>query len=367
MLNFDNEKLAQISNKLCDNYENLLNKLNVSLEDYGKYYVGCCPIHSGDNKTAFNLFKDGHTIRGNWVCRTRQCECCFKPTILGFVRGILSCKNGWCDKEDKTKVVPFYQVINWSCEFLKTDWSQFKSDSGSIESKKYIKTMESLSRKKLSGVGTPRDVAIKCLSIPSKQMLDRGFSEQILRNYDVGLCVKSNNGFHDRTIIPVYDESGKSMVAYTGRSIYNKCGKCDSYHNPNGDCPHENYRKIHCKWKHSPNINNYLYNYWAAKPYIKQSQSAILVEGPLDCLRLEEAGIKNSVAIFGTSLTEQQEIMLEMSSAFKLILLLDNDEAGRLGCENIKKKLFRSYNIVIPKYNGHDVGELTVEQVREIL
>lgn len=364
--NSDNEKLAQLSNRLCDNYEGLLSKLDVSLEDSGKYFVGCCPIHSGDNRTAFNLFKDGHTVRGNWVCRTRQCEYCFKPTILGFIRGILSSKNGWCDKSDTNKVLPFYQVVNWACEFLKTDWGSLKADGSILESKKYIATMESLSRKKLNSVGTPRETAIKCLSIPSPYILQRGFSEDILRTYDVGLCLKSNNGFHDRSIIPVYDETGKIMVAYTGRSIFDKCNKCNSYHNPKNICPDEKYLNIYCKWKHSPNINNYLFNYNNAKPYIKKSQTVILVEGPLDCLKLCEAGINNSVAIFGTSISEQQQITLETSGAWNVIAMLDMDEAGRFGCEKIKKQLSRSYNVRIVNYGKKDVGELTIDEVKEL-
>lgn len=363
---FDSNKIAQISDRLCDNYDALLNNLDVSLEDSGKYFVGCCPIHCGDNKTAFNLFKEGHTIRGNWVCRSRQCESCFKPTILGFVRGILSSKNGWCDKGDTNKVIPFYQVINWACQFLKTDWNSLKSAGSNLESKKYIAAMESLNKKKLNSGGTPRETAIKCLSIPSKYITSRGFNEELLKKYDIGLCLKSNNGFQDRSIIPVYDETGKVMVAYTGRSIFDECNKCHSYHNPQHSCPGDKYINIYSKWKHSPHINNYLYNYNNAKTYIKKSQTAILVEGPLDVLKLIEAGVNNSVAIFGTSISEQQQIILETSGAWNIILMLDMDDAGRLGCEKIKKQLSRSYNVKILNYAKKDVGELSIDEVKQI-
>lgn len=150
-----------------------------------------------------------------------------------------------------------------------------------------------------------------------------------------------------RVVVPVYDNDGKFMVGCSGRVIDN----------------------IEPKWKHSHNFStaNFLYNFWRAKNSIKKTRTAILVEGPGDVWRLEEAGFDNSLALFGCQLHDPQQVMLEKSGAMNLVVLLDNDEAGTLGEKNIKKTLSRSYNLFFPNFFAKDVGELSTEQVKEIL
>src|SRR5205085_11087431 len=57
----------------------------------------------------------------------------------------------------------------------------------------------------------------------------------------------------------------------------------------------------------------------------------VLVEGYTDVLALHQAGIRNSVGVMGTSLTEEQVIELEraVGSAGILELCLDADQAGQ--------------------------------------
>ena len=92
---YDQHKLKILSDSLCDNIEELLEILNISeykLSD--KMIAMNCPIHQGDNPSALNLYYVGDSYRGNWKCRTHNCEEIFKPSILGFVRGcFFECAN----------------------------------------------------------------------------------------------------------------------------------------------------------------------------------------------------------------------------------------------------------------------------------
>ena len=49
-----------------------------------------------------------------------------------------------------------------------------------------------------------------------------------------------------------------------------------------------------------------------AKEFIKESGIVILVESPGNVWRLEEAGVHNSVAIFGSSLADRQKMILDI-------------------------------------------------------
>lgn len=171
-----------------------------------------------------------------------------------------------------------------------------------------------------------------------------------------------------RVVVPVYDDSGKFMVAYTGRSIYTKCAKCLAYHAPQDKCIIDDYVHLHSKWKNQADnpISQYLYNYWNAKKYIVESKTVILVEGPGDVWKLEEAGIHNSVAIFGLELYDSQQIILESSGAMTAVLLLDNDEPGRNATIKLKEQLRRCYKIVVPSLPAKDIGEISISDIQKL-
>jgi DNA primase len=185
------------------------------------------------------------------------------------------------------------------------------------------------------------------LEIPPQYYLKRGYSAKILDEFDVGLCKNPNKPMTGRVVVPVYDNDGKFMVGCSGRAIDDSLPK----------------------WKHSHNFSppNFLYNFWRAKNSIKKTRTAILVEGPGDVWRLEEAGLDNSLALFGCQLHDPQQVILEKSGAMNLVVLLDNDEAGTLGKQYIQKTLSRSYNLFFPNFFAKDVGELSTSQVKEIL
>ena len=77
-----------------------------------------------------------------------------------------------------------------------------------------------------------------------------------------------------------------------------------------------------------------------------------------------EAGYKNSVSIFGSSLTDEQLIILEESGILNLIILTDFDEAGKKAVEQIKRKCGRRFNYFRPHISKKDIGEMSIEQLK---
>lgn len=99
-------------------------------------------------------------------------------------------------------------------------------------------------------------------------------------------------------------------------------------------------------------------------------RTAILLESPLDCLRLYTAGILGGVASFGAKVTTAQMDLL-FDRVDVIILALDNDDAGWSAVRQIKEKYLSSGRVIkVLNYNGiegKDIGEpnVTDKQIRQ--
>jgi len=366
---YDQAQLKVLSDHLCDQIELLLESLGVGeYKDMGRMISMSCPIHDGDNESAFNLYHQGDNYRGNWKCRTHKCEETFKGSIIGFIRGCLSrSKLGWEKPGDD--VCSFQEAIDFATSFLKQDLDNFKVCTKNIEKTTFVNTVKYISNEKTKPVSViSRSLIQKNLDIPSKYFISRGFSREILNKYDVGECTTSGKEMFGRAVVPIYDIEYKHMIGCSGRSIYDMCTMCNSYHDNNSECIKNDDNWKNSKWKHSYGFKSqeHLYNYWFAKDLIQKSGIVILVESPGNVWRLEESGIHNSVAIFGSSLADKQKMLLDISGAMTIITIMDNDEAGKSATQQIYNKCNRTYNIKSIDLKEHnDIGSMTVQQIKE--
>lgn len=361
----DQAKLKVLCDDLCDNIESLLDGFGLEYKVNSKMITMSCPIHGGDNSTALNIYPDGESYRGNWKCRTHNCEQEFKSSIIGFVRGIISNqKYGWRDPGDES--CSFNEALDYVQSFLNKDLSSIKISKNDRNKKEFTNSVGYINTKiENSSSRITRNQIIKSIQIPAQYYLDRNYSSEILQKYDVGLCNNPEKPMFNRVVVPIYDNNYEYMVGCTGRSIFEKCLKCKAYHDPQHNCPSEDKAWFYPKWKHSTDLKsqNYLYNFWFAKDHIYESGVAIVVESPGNVWRLEENGIHNSVAIFGSSLSDRQKILLDSSGAMVLVILTDNDDAGRKAAEQIKNKCQNTYRIFIPSISKNDVGEMDQTEI----
>lgn len=91
----------------------------------------------------------------------------------------------------------------------------------------------------------------------------------------------------------------------------------------------------------------------------------VVVESPLDCLRIHTAGFPGAVAICGSSPSEEQIKLLRYSN--KIVIALDNDNAGFKGSSEFLK-YGRKYglNLFFFNYSGidkKDPGDMTDEEI----
>lgn len=365
----DQAKLKVLCDQLCDNIEELLTTLDVQYKNSTKMVTMSCPIHGGDNIGALNLYTQGDSYRGNWKCRTHGCEKTFKSSIIGFIRGVMSHrKYGWEKAGDQT--CSFKDAVQFASSFLKADINDIEisklsrnKQSFSVAVQYMGGTEKGTTNKTSSGI--TRSIVRKSLDIPATYYLNRGYSAEILDKYDIGLCHNPQKEMYNRVVAPIYDDNHEYLIGCTGRTIFDKCSSCGCFHDQNKICPEKDYRWLYPKWKHSANFKsqNTLYNYWYAKEHIAKLGYVIVVESPGNVWKLEENHIYNSVAIFGSSMSDRQKIILDSSGAMTIIVLTDNDEAGKQAALQIQDKCHKTYRVFVPTISAPDVAEMTPEQI----
>ena len=348
--------INQLTDECCNVIDEALVELGVDFNKSYKRLYGRCPIHDGDNPAAWNLYPEGEEVRGVWICRTHHCEKKWKKNFAGFVHAVLSKREG--------KELNWTCAVEWMLKFLgyKSVNDVAVPDEASLAKRAQSNACRRWNiAPKVTPTAWTRERVRTKLEIPSTYFISRGFQADILDKYDVGLYQPEG-----RVLVPVYDPSYKFAVGFTGRSIYERCDKCKFWHNPNGSCPTTIAEQANAsKWKNSKGFEtaNHLYNYWFSRQSIMDTSTLVLVEGPGDCWKLEQAGIHNSVALFGINLTEQQISLIESSWCINIIVLLDNDPSGHEGAKQIKQQLCRTHRLYFPTFIGKDIGELNTDSI----
>lgn len=136
------------------------------------------------------------------------------------------------------------------------------------------------------------------------------------KNYDlaslnrIGLASDNRDVYIDRIMFPLYDLTGK-VVGFSGR-IYRDNG-LNKYLNT----------------KETPIFKKgqLLYHYHVAREECRIKKSVIVMEGFMDVIRASTIGIRNTVALMGTALTNEQLQLLKRLSN-NIILCLDGDDPG---------------------------------------
>ena len=357
MTMYDKNQIYYINEFLRENTEPLLDALELDYVKCGDRFTGCCPIHGGDNRSALNI------RNGFWVCYTKHCEQVFPKNMIGFTRGVLSRNNGWTKRNKK--MYSFPETLDWVVSTFKLDVEKAKSVN--LETMQFSSSINLLQKQRNENKATITRGQIRVkLKIPPSQLLERGFSSEILNEYDIGLCLEKDKQMSNRIVVPVYDDSYNYMVGCLGRATVPVCDKCKSYHS--GKCPRTEDLWKHRKWINSKGFyaDSYLFNFWKAGRFIKEKNKVVIVEGPLDVLRLEQAGIRTSVGLFGSSMSDEQIVLLERIPIQHCIVLTDNDEAGNSAKTQIKEQCERMFKIHAPKYEGKDIGECSDNEIKRL-
>lgn len=354
--------------------DELFSDLNVKCRKSGKMFMGPCPVHDGDKFNGWNLYPDGHTARGLWYCRTRNCQKVFQRTIPGLVRGILSRQQlGWSpENSGNDRMVSMTTVINYLCGLVGRDWNELKSDVALIEKRRFVTEMAALGHlPEVRGDGWDLDEVRAKLDIPSPYFQRRGYSHAVLNRYSVGdaLTQDERSPMFGRAVVPILDKEGRTVVGCSGRSHYERCTKCKVWHD--GPCPPKERRgeAAFGKWRHTHGFKkeHHLYNLWSAKEHIRRGEKLLLLESPGDVWRVEEAGFHASVGMFGVVLNDPQQVAVESSGAMDVYIGTNLDNAGETAAAMLVKQLRRAFRVHVLKPPNKDLGETPVDDVAQWL
>ncbi len=283
----------------------------------GKNYFGVCPFHDDTNpsmsvskeKQIYKCFSCGATGNiFNFVMDYEKVD--FKEAL-----NILAAKAGITLENVYVKSINKYEkylnIYDMACKFYQNNLNIKKGE----EAKKYLFNR---------GINEELIKQFKIgLSLSSNSLSDL----LLKKNYTytdlevIGLTYNNKDLYFNRIMFPLYNISGE-VVGFSGR-IYNS--KSDS-------------KYINTKETVIFKKGELLYNYHLAKEEARKNKFLILVEGFMDVIRLYSVGIKNVVALMGTSLTKEQIILIKRISSH-IIISLDGDGPGKKACFNVGEVL----------------------------
>jgi DNA primase len=167
---------------------------------------------------------------------------------------------------------------------------------------------------------------------------DRGINSDLYPLFNLGICNPNNDHpfplLKGRITLSIKDVHNRH-VAFAGRQFEQlKSLTFDNYWNDLFLSPKRKEERIN-KWLKGKWLNesylksHHLYNLNNAKENIKHKDYVVVVEGYFDVIVLHSLGIKNVVAVCGTSLSEIHIALIKRYTN-NIVLMLDPDKAGEL-------------------------------------
>ncbi len=290
----------------------LLEKLKRS----GEHLTGPCPIHKGSNPTQFKV----NTKKNVWNCFS---ECKHGGNTLDFI----------CKMED----ISIHAAGNLAIEWFNLDREAMSGDSVEEEAAPSEASQNgALAPAPRPTAQRPAPAPTPESSVPNKPLqfrldkldrthpylAERGLSLETLVDFGVGFCAKGM--MEGRIAIPIHNADG-GVVAYAGRFAGI----------PGEDTP---------KYKLPPGFKKSLelFNIDRAKME-SADKPLVIVEGFFGCMKLHQHGYRKVVALMGSTMSAAQEELIKKytNSYSMVIVMLDEDEAGRAGREDIAVRLSR--------------------------
>ena len=318
----------------------------IPLVSHGKNYFGVCPFHDDTNpsmsvsrdKQIYKCFSCGAS--GNvFTFLMNYDHMSFNDALryLGKRCGVdtFSVKDIHIDnKYDKE-----YEAYNFSVKYYQNN---LNSNLGN-EAKKYLNKR---------GIN---DDIIKEFNI-GLSLSNNGLTDILAQKYDlsmlnsIGLSIDNKDVYNDRIMFPLSDPTGR-VVGFSGR-IYREFDKSNKY--------------LNTKETNIFHKGELLYHYNEARDYVRNSKFVIVMEGFMDTIRASSVGIKNTVSLMGTAMTNNQIELLKRLSK-NIVLCLDGDSAGiRANLNNGEELLKHGLNVsVIPLSNDDDPDTFILKNGRD--
>jgi DNA primase len=279
---------------------------------------GCCPIHRGKRDDSF---------RASLSKNVFHCFACqASGNVLDFVAALEKCSI----RQAALRLQQWFGVGQPGSRVAAP-----RRAAGSVRQVELVREKE--------GCNPPLRFALAGVDPSHPYLRQRGIDRATAVAFGAGFYT-GEGLMSGRIVIPIHNEGG-AVVAYAGRALD---GRPPKYRLPPG------FRK-----------GLELFNLHRA--VATGSQTAIVVEGYFDCLRVHQAGFPWVVALMGSSLSAEQERVL-VERFERVVLMLDGDTAGRTGSRLISARLSeRCLVVVVSLPDGAQPDRLSPAAIQELL
>jgi DNA primase len=302
---------------------------------------GPCPIHKGSNPTQFRV----SVSKNVWNCFS---ECKHGGNVLDFIARM----------ENVTIHAAALKAIDWfhldpasmpgqAEEAEETPPPERKRESASAP--KPTSPKPALSTEP-SAPNKPLKFRLEKLEREHPYLAERGLTLETLVDFGVGYCAKGMMA--ERIAIPIHNPQGE-VVAYAGRFPGEPGEGTPKYKLPQG------FRK---------SLELYNLDRAAKEPVEKP---LLMVEGFFSCMKLHQLGFRKVVALMGSTLSAAQEELLRQhtSQHSQIVVLLDEDEAGRAGRDDLAVRIakFAFVKIHVFDQENQRPEDLSAEELTALL
>lgn len=305
----------------------------------GDSLSGCCPIHKGSNPTQFRV----SVSKNVWNCFS---ECKHGGNTLDFIARM----------EQVSIHAAALKAIEWfglDPEAMSADSEQSADQPSEVPQDNAPQPKPAKTPAPAAESGAPNKplgFRLDKLEKAHPYLTERGLTPETIIDFGIGFCAKGMMA--GRIAIPIHNPEGQ-VVAYAGRWPGEPAEDTPKYKLPQG------FRK-----------SLELFNLDRA---IKEpaDKPLVIVEGFFACMKLHQHGCRKVVALMGGTLSAAQEELIRKHTNrhSQVIVMLDEDEAGRAGREDIAVRLscFAFVKVHSFEQEGMQPEQLTAEEVAALL
>jgi DNA primase len=308
----------------------------------GDSLSGPCPIHKGSNPTQFRV----SITKNIWNCFS---ECKGGGNTLDFISRM----------ENVTIHAAALKAIEWfgldpAAVSPPSDREPARAPNGARRPhpapppKPEPKTATPPEEK--TAPNKPLKFRLDKLERDHPYLTERGLTPETVETFGIGYCLKGMMA--ERIAIPIHNPSGE-VVAYAGRWPGEPPGDTPKYKLPQG------FRK---------SLELFNLDRASKEPAEKP---LVIVEGFFDCMKLHQHGCRKVVALMGSTLSAAQEDLIRTHTdcSSQVIVMLDQDEAGQHGREDIACRLAKFVFVKIHAFEKSNMQpeHLSAEEVQELI
>jgi DNA primase len=320
------------------------------LEHYGVLHTfkrtgdrlsGPCPIHGGSNPSQFRV----DTEKNLWNCFS---ECKHGGNTLDFI----------ARKEN----ISIHDAALKACEWFNIPLDEVKTNGQTASEAEEHESPEPKARPAPATRPAPKPedntpnpplkFKLEKLNRSHPYFAERGLNQETVIDFGLGYFTGDKGLMVGRIVIPITNVKGE-IVAYAGRWPGDP---------PNADTP---------KYKLPTGFRKglELFNLDRAIKEMTDRPLAV-VEGFFDAIKLHQHGYRNVVALMGSTMTAAQEELIRQhtNSHSQILVMFDEDDAGRAGREDVAARLSKFCYVKIHVFDQPDMQpeHLTADEVQQL-